>query len=75
MIKNTLRLFLFVILIGGTFLLSHELFVFKSARAETNTVVTTPQITQPGIRAVQSNNIVNTQALYDIIFRTTSAEL
>jgi hypothetical protein len=68
-----IRLFILTMLAGVTFLLSNGSFVTHPVRADTNTAVTTPQITQPGIRAVQSNNIVNTQTLYDIIFKTTSA--
>jgi hypothetical protein len=69
--RNAVVIFTFAIIIGTTFSISNGNFALNSARAETT--VTTPQITQPGIRAVQSNNVVNTQALYDIIFRTTSA--
>ena len=71
--KSMIRFFILTMLAGVTFLLSSGIFVTNPVRGETNTPVTTPQITQPGIRAVQSNNIVNTQTLYDIIFRTTSA--
>jgi hypothetical protein len=70
--KNSIGILAFIMFTTGTLWQFNLIPDVNLVRAQTNTPVFTPQAALPSVWPLQSNNIVNTKVVYDIIFRTGS---